>query len=244
MTQHLTEYVDSVNSNIITTSEGGNFMVMDIKRTEPFPTPAPRPTNLMGWMLGKGSAFRGTEEELAQQAIGVQVNPRQYFKWLRCVLRQAWAHVNYLPPHTATPITRNRQGPDYRDIAAWSLYIRTPESEGVTFEAYSIRDESVIKLDQNGFMRFREGMTMRTIAMCMNRPFYVVDPEDADLVETWDMSRGSIIYDTGNKWFRLVNNTDKPQVIVSLSSFNVMDLEPLLLSPFTNATSKWRLTWE
>jgi len=240
----LTQWVSDTNANIISTSTGGSFMVMDIKRTEEFPGAPERPKNLLGWMLGKGTAFRGTQAELDQKAIGMQVNPRPYFKWMRCVIRQAWAFVRYLPPGTSIPIMRDRQGPDYRDIAAWGLFLATPENRDVVFTAHSIRDDSVIKLDENGFMRFRDGMTMRTIAMCMNRPFHIVDPEDAETVETWNMRDGSIIYDTGNKWYSLTNTGTTPAVVVSLHSFNVMDLEPLLLSPYTNSTSKWRLTWQ
>jgi hypothetical protein len=250
MTTSSTYYINTVtgatrNVNVISSSSGGQFMIMDIQRTDLWPGHPPRPSHVGAWMLGKGSkASTMSKEEIDQQAIGLQVNPRPYFRWIRAVLRNAWAYVRFLPPGSSIPIMRDRQGADYRDIAAWGLFIRTEENKDVVFNAWRIDDESVIQNDELGFMRFRDGAHLRTVAMCMNRPMQIVEPKDAILVEQWQMRDGSIVYDSGSKWYSMTNTGTTTATVVSLHSFNILDLEPLLLSPYSNTTSKWRLTWE
>jgi hypothetical protein len=208
------------------------FLGLTVDSRYPFPEPVARPL----------ADQQGNPLDPLQPVV-TQTNPRWYFKWLRMIPSRdyCWNRTFYLPPGTRCPITLDRAEVNgWTETAAWTLYIARPENASLVLNTYDLVDPNQYQLTSNSSLQ-RSHTTPNLYCQIDNYPEQSLD--NVTLVESWPMSRGNMIYRSGNYWYDIENTGTEPAVLVTIASFLSADLQGLLESPIVSPNSTVTYAW-
>ena len=197
------------------------FRPLQLLAQTPWPGTPPRPTRILD-PLG--------QEIAPSEPINTLINPRWYYRWLRTVVEGAWVRLFHVPAGASTVISRDSCSMDSVMAAQWGVFISTPDSRELTIEVYSARDTSYIRPDPRGVQLYTDPTCVDT---CRIQVWPVLDPQGAELKATWSLSQGSVLFDSGHEFYRLVNSGAQAQSLIVLSSRQRADIERVLKDPKT-----------
>jgi hypothetical protein len=169
----------------------------------------------------------GTMESVTRPLI-TMVNPRWYFRYIRTVVESAWGRVIHMPPHSITDITADRSSVTAGTIAAWGLFFARPENQHLKINAYTVNDERNVRPQPKGILRYQN---KETVGQCRTAVWPVVDADYAIPLGSWNMSDGSVIFNTGDNYYQIENNSDQEQAMIFISSTRASDIDRVLEQP-------------
>jgi hypothetical protein len=174
------------------------------------------------------------------QPIQYQSNPKYYYKWMRIIPGSGigWVKHIYLPPGEETPIGIDRAITNgFEAVSAWCLFIQQPESIDCVVSLYTATTRQIVTTST------LQRANLIQILNCQTADFPEADPDSATLLETWPMTQGSAILDTGNNYFSVKNTGTATQILTSLGSFDQYDLKDVLESTTVATHRPFFINW-
>lgn len=235
-----------------TTATNSRFFGLDINSPYTWPGYPPMSTICRGAELNN----YGTTPFDTSQPIAFQGNPKFYYKWLRIIPRtnSGWNRNIYLPAGTESPIMLDRvfmpcsgdqTGDHITDVCAWTLFISRPDNQDCVITTYDPIDPELCGIQDTSAMiraNYRPQDRVQRFN-CQDGGKMELSPDNAQEVGSWSMSQGSVVFSTGNYYFKLANTGTTDQTIVTLASFNNYDLKDVLESPVVTTQRPFIVNW-
>ncbi len=205
--------------NSATTSTVSVFSPVDIIDAGAWPGHPPRPRDFAN--------PDGTISTVNKPLI-TMINPRWYFKYIRVVVENAWGRVIHMPPNSTTDITADRSRVGGGEIAAWGLWFAHKENQDLRIDAWRVHDERNIYPQPRGILRYQNSFT---VGQCRVAVWPQVDRDHADLIDSWNMRDGSVLFDGGHNFYSVTNTGPNEQTLIVLTSTRASDCERILNLP-------------
>ena len=172
--------------------------------------------------------------------IQYQGNPVPYYKWMRIIPSSGvgWMRTLFLPPGESTPLAIDRAiNSGHEAVSAWSLLIRQPECEQCVISTYKVQETR--RVTKSRLQRSH----LKQIINCQVTDFPEAEESTAEPLETWSMSQGSVLFDSGYHYFKIVNTSDQPQILCSIASFEPRDIKDIITARSVNAHLPYSIHW-
>jgi len=172
--------------------------------------------------------------------IQYQGNPVPYYKWMRIIPDSGvgWMRFLFLPPGSRTPIAIDRAiNSGHESVSAWSLFIRQPESEACVITTYSVATTRVVQHSR------LQRAHLKQIINCQIADYPEADEEGAEARETWSMSQGSVLFDSGYHYYQVTNTGDQPAILCSIASFEPRDIKSIITAKTVKTHRPFTMSW-
>ena len=200
------------------------FQPVLINSRTAWPGTPTRPTNVQG---PDGLPLSRTEP------VHALINPKWYFKWMRVIIEQMWARVFHIPAGVTTLISKDSCGASLINAAEWGLFIARPEANGLQVKAYTVLDAKNVYPDPRGIQMYTDP---RCIETCRTQMWATVEDGHATHMDTWNMTQGSMVFDSGHIFYSITNTSTQDCSLIVLNSRKRQDIADILDDPTNTIT--------
>jgi hypothetical protein len=174
------------------------------------------------------------------QPLAVRTNPKYYYKYLRLTDLSAkgegWSRTFYMPPGTSTPIMLDRINDGDMGVAAWTLFFARPDNRDLQIKTYRVDDPSLLtRVSDSSLQRMDQGIGIQ----CRVDDYPEAHPDAVTTSAQWTMGLGSCLMDTGSHYYSITNTGTTAQYLVTIASFNAVDIRAVMASPVVRPLNLW-----
>jgi hypothetical protein len=155
------------------------------------------------------------------------IGPQWYFRWLGARVEEPLARAVHVPSLRRTARSSDQLVGQDLLTNPWVLCIQPPECTGLVIDVYPESANSLARPRNLGVWQYE---APDRIAWARPQIWPVIE-ESVEAVESWPMSQGPVIFNSGAVFYSVRNTSDRDQTLIMLSSSRRSDLEELLADP-------------
>ena len=174
------------------------------------------------------------------QPLSVRTNPKYYYKYLRLTdlssKGEGWSRTFYMPPGTSTPIMLDRINDSALGVCAWTLFFSRPDNQDLQITTYRVDEPDLLtRVTDSSLQRMDQGVGIH----CRVDDYPEAPPHAVSTSAQWNMSMGSCLMDSGKHYYSITNTGTSAQYLVTIASFNAVDIRAVMASPVVRPLNVW-----